>query len=372
MIIKGIKYMAPFLDNSGYAQASRDIIMSLHNAGIPLTLSPLSFEGARPDLGETGRVINSLIDKKIGYNIVLMQCTPEFWEARKEVDKVNVGYIFWETTKIHPDWETLINSNIDKLLVSCEWNKDVVKECGITVPVGVVPNGIDTSKIRKAKPFVVSGINEDTFVFYSIMQFTERKNPQDLLKAYWYAFQNNENVALVLKTYRNSYAESEKQIVRNLILSYKRDMPMSNHAKVHLIPNMLSNEEIHGLHVRGDCYVSLDRGEGFGLSPFAAGAFNKPIIVTGFGGVTEFAKPDNSYLIEYQLTPVSGMWWSPWYRGDQLWAEPNVIDAAEKMQHVFNNREEATNRGKLLGKNIKDNFNFEVISKRLLQELNEI
>jgi glycosyltransferase involved in cell wall biosynthesis len=346
--------------------------MTLYNAGIPLTLSPMSFEGARPQLGEAGKVINSLVNKSIDYNIVIIQSTPEFWDKKREDDKINVGFIFWETTKIHPDWEPLINTKVDKLLVSCEWNKEVVEECGITIPIGVVPNGIDTSKIEEIEPYVIKGVGKDAFIFYSIMQWTERKNPLALLKAYWYAFQKDENVALVLKTYRNNYSDSEKQVVRDSLIHIKKNMPMDSHAKIYLISDMLSNEEINGLHAIGDCYASLDRGEGFGLCPFAAGAFSKPIIVTGFGGVTEYAKPDNSYLVDYQLTPVSGMWWTPWYKGDQLWAQPSVLDGANKMRHVFNNREEAADKGKLLGKYIKEEFNFEVIGQRLIKELEDI
>jgi len=40
--------------------------------------------------------------------------------------------------------------------------------------------------------------------------------------------------------------------------------------------------------------------------PFTAGARGNPILVTGFGGTTEYAKEDNSYLVDYQLTPVFG------------------------------------------------------------------
>jgi hypothetical protein len=86
--------------------------------------------------------------------------------------------------------------------------------------------------------------------------------------------------------------------------------PMDNYPPIYLISHMLSNDEIVGLHKKGDCYFSTDRGEGFGLSPFTAGSCGNPIIVTGFGGSTEYAKPDNSYLIDYQLTPCSGMPWS--------------------------------------------------------------
>ena len=62
MEIQGIKYLAPIFDNSGYAEAARQYILALHKMGIPITLERISFEPARPDLGETGRILNSLVD----------------------------------------------------------------------------------------------------------------------------------------------------------------------------------------------------------------------------------------------------------------------------------------------------------------------
>jgi len=69
-----------------------------------------------------------------------------------------------------------------------------------------------------------------------------------------------------------------------------------------------------------------------------------PIVVTGFGGAVEYAKPDNSYPIKYVQTPVFGMPWSHWYRGDQCWAEPDVLHGAETMQHIYHNQDEAWKR----------------------------
>lgn len=310
MKITGIKYIAPMLDNSGYAQAARGNILALHELGVPLTLAPISFEAARPDLGKYGRVINSLINKNIEYNVVLIHTTPEFWEKNREEGKFNVGYTIWETTKLHPSWPKYINSGVDLCLVGCEWNRGVFTDSGVKVPIGVVPHGININEFNGVRPFQVSGVDKDTFMFYSIFQFTERKHPTALIKAFWHAFQNHENVALVMKTYRSDYSEPEKEAIRITISRLKKVTPMDNYPPIYLIPNMLSNDEILGLHARGDCYVSLDRGEGFGLSPFTAGAIGNPIIVTNFGGSTEYAKSDNSYLVNFVLTPVSGMPWS--------------------------------------------------------------
>jgi glycosyltransferase involved in cell wall biosynthesis len=372
MEIKGIRYTAPLLDNSGYAQAARGNILALHELGVPLTLNPISFEQAKPDLGKHGGLIQSLIDKDIDFNINLTHTTPEFWEKHAHRAATNVGYTIWETTKLHPKWPGYINNNVDMCLVGCEWNKEVFKDSGITVPIGVVPHGINVSDYDGIQPYRVKGVSDDTFMFYSIFQWTERKHPLAMIKAYWHAFQNNENVALVLKTYRSDYSEQEKEAIRTTIRRLKAVTPMDKYPPIYVIPNMLSNDEILGLHARGDCYVSLDRGEGFGLSPFAAGAAGNPIIVTGFGGATEYAKPDNSYLVDYNLTPVFGMPWSPWYRGDQLWAEPAVKHGSNLMKNVFENQEGAIARGKKLQESIKENFSWKRIGERIIENLESL
>ena len=372
MEIKGIKYIAPFLDNSGYAQAARGNILSLHKAGIPLTLDPISFEEARPDLGKTGKIIHSLIGKKIDYNIVIIHSTPEFWEQRKEQNKINVGYTIFETSKLHPDWPGYINDNVDKVLVGSEWNVEVFKSSGVKVPIGVVPHGISMSEFKDIKPFDVKGVHKDTFMFYNVFQWFERKNPIALIRAYWYAFQEDEDVALVLKTYRLNYSKQEKDAVRDTLKQFKQMVVMDKHPPIYLISDMLSREEILGLHSRGDCLVSLDRGEGFGLAGFEAGATGTPIIVTGFGGVTEYAKQDNSYLVGYSLAPVFGMPFSPWYRGDQLWAEPNIKHAVDLMRNVYENKTDAKRRGLVLRQHITDNFSWKKIGQKLIKELKDI
>jgi len=372
MEVKGIKYTAPMFDGSGYAQAARGNILALNSLGVPLTLNPISFEAARPDLGPDGKILTDLVGKDVDYNINIIHTTPEFWARHKEVDKVNVGYTIWETDRLHPSWQTYINSNVQKILVGSEWNVGVFKNSGVEVPIGVVPHGIEVSDFDDVEPYKVSGIADDAFVFYSIFQWTERKHPVALIKSYWYAFQNDENVALVLKVYRGNYEDREKNAIRSTVKRLKEVTPMDKYPKIYLILDMLSQEEMLGLHARGDCYVSLDRGEGFGLSPFAAGAAGNPIIITNFGGATEYAKEHNSYLVDYVLTPVSGMPWSPWYRGDQLWAEPNVLHGAELMRQVYNNPVEAKQKGVLLKKDIRENFSWEAIGKKIITELEKI
>jgi hypothetical protein len=61
-----------------------------------------------------------------------------------------------------------------------------------------------------------------------------------------------------------------------------------------------------------------------------------------------------------------------WYLGDQAWTEPNVIDAAEKMKYVFNNREEANVRAQRLMMKIKGSFNLDRVGQIMLDELQKL
>lgn len=315
-MLKGIRYVAPVGDSSGYAKASRENIMALYKLGVPLTVQSMSFEEARPDLGETGKIINSLINKNIEYDTVVLHSTPEFWGKYREDGKLNVGYTVWETTKLHDSWPKMINESVDACMVACDWNVEVFRDSGVTVPLFNVPHVISVEEFEKASEkihkYKINGIDDDTFVFYNINQFTERKNIVSLVKAYWSAFTKNENVALVLKTYRNNHSDQEKSIMREMMARLKAMCAMpegANFPPIYLILDVLSEDEIKALHMLGDCYVTLDRGEGFGISSATAGAVGNPLIATGFGGVNEYANKDNSYLVDYTEVAVSNMPW---------------------------------------------------------------
>lgn len=361
--------MAPFMDGSGYAEASRQYIKALHKLGIPLTLEQISFEPLRPGLGETGRLLTELTGKDIDYNIKIMHLTPEHYPRYKEPHVVNVGYSIWETSRLHPSWPDYINNNVQLAFVGCDWNVDVYKKSGVTVPLVKIPHGINVADFDEVEDFDLGGIEEDEYVFYSIFQWTERKHPLALIKAYWSEFRRHEKVVLVMKTYRSDYSEREKNAIRDTIIKMKKIMLFDDYPKIQLITDILSRDELLGLHKRGDCFVLFQRSEGFGLPHFEAAACGNPIITTGMGGNMEFTKPELSYLVDYTWTPVFGMPWCPWYRGDQWWAEPNIKHGAEQMRYVFEHQTEAREKGQLMQNYIKENFTWEKVAQMMIDAI---
>ena len=88
-----------------------------------------------------------------------------------------------------------------------------------------------------------------------------------------------------------------------------------------------------------DCYVSLHRSEGYGLTMAEAMALAKPVIATSYSGNLAFMTPDTSYLVPY--TPVSVENGAGPYPPGMEWAEPDIGEAARLMIHVFENQAEA-------------------------------
>jgi glycosyltransferase involved in cell wall biosynthesis len=141
---------------------------------------------------------------------------------------------------------------------------------------------------------------------------------------------------------------------------------------IYLILDMLSEDEMKGLHAKGDCYISLDRGEGFGLSTATAGAAGNPVIATGFGGATEYLKQDNSYLVDFVEVCCHGMPWSRWYILDQYWAQPSEKHASQLMKYVYENQAVAKVIGKKLQNSLDENLNWKVIGQKIIDGIQSL
>jgi len=117
-----------------------------------------------------------------------------------------------------------------------------------------------------------------------------------------------------------------------------------NRADIRIVDGYLSPVEKNTLTAHCDCYVSLHRSEGFGLTMAEAMALGRPVIATGYSGNLEFMNAGNSYLCGYAKTKV-GPERQP-YPPDSRWAEPDLGQAAALMRQVYTDRAEAAARGK--------------------------
>ena len=370
--MSGVKYIGPVFDGSGYAAAARNYVLSIYRKGYPITLAPISFETSRPDLGKDGEILMGLIDNNVDYTNVIVHSTPDLWANWTSADqnKYIIGYTVWETSKLHPIWADACNK-VQEVWLPCDWNMQVFKDSGVSVPLRKVPHAMDLPDLAAVPDFNLEGIGSDDYVFYSIFQWQERKNAYGLLSAYTSAFSGVENVVLVLKTYIRDHSADRDKVIR-LIKDFRNFVNLPQYPKMFVIVENLSNMGMLGLHKRGDCFVLLQRSEGWGLPHFEAAACGNPVITPGYGGQREFLNQDNSYLLDYTLTPVGGMSWSPYYRGDQYWCEPDIEGAINAMRDVYANRDEAKVKGRRARQLIGDNFTWDQIGDLIVQRLTQI
>ena len=79
-----------------------------------------------------------------------------------------------------------------------------------------------------------------------------------------------------------------------------------------------------------DCYVSLHRAEGYGLTLAEAMAAGRPVIGTAYSGNLEFMTDDTAVMVPYELVRVP-FGCDP-YPPTAHWAEPDIAAAAESMR----------------------------------------
>jgi glycosyltransferase involved in cell wall biosynthesis len=103
-----------------------------------------------------------------------------------------------------------------------------------------------------------------------------------------------------------------------------------------------------------DCYVSLHRAEGYGLTMAEAMAAGRAVIGTGYSGNLEFMTDDTAMLVPYELTPVP--FGCPPYPPTARWAAPDLDEAARAMRAVASDPSAAAAMGARARAHIARNF----------------
>ena len=249
-------------------------------------------------------------------------------------DRYTIGYWFWEMSKWRDDWLDGFN-HVDEVWVASEFTRACLAEVS-PVPVVVMP-----------LPFVLPeppplgrahfGLPEGRTIFlltFDVSSQTERKNPLGAIRAFRRAALPRETATLVLK-YTN--AEYDRDAVR-------RFHEEAEGLDVTMLDGYMSRSELTALMNVSDCYLSLHRGEGFGMTMGEAMMLGKPVIATNYSGNVDFMTPENSYLVDYRIVPLTKDY-GPYMRGF-VWADADVPQAAQFIREVALNRAAAVEKGR--------------------------
>jgi glycosyltransferase involved in cell wall biosynthesis len=243
--------------------------------------------------------------------------------------RYSIGVWFWELGYFPPSQHQAFHL-VDEVWVASPFVREAIA-AQTHKPVLVVPIPLEPPAIQ-ARTRAELGL-PDSFVFlfsFDFFSVMERKNPLGLVEAFCRAFGSGEGPTLVIKTINGERKPPALNKLRNAA---------SDRSDIRIVDGYVAPEERDALMAACDCYVSLHRSEGLGLTMAEAMSLGKPVIATGYSGNLAFMDADNSYLVRYTLGTVpEGC--DPYPQGVE-WAEPDLDHAAELMRRVYERPDEA-------------------------------
>ena len=367
-----IKYCGPAKDYSGYGEANRHDIAALVSAGFDVSVELMRHCLEISEFGELGAMVDELSVKTNDCEVKILHSTPNLYGRFIEPGKYNIGRVFWETDKLPPDFAKGAQL-CDEIWTGSEFNAQAIRNAGVTKPIFIIPEAIAIdNEIDNVKPFVVE--NADTFKFYSIFEWTERKNPRALIEAYFKQFSGVNGVSLTLKTYVDNFTPDKKSQIEQEVLNIKNELNLDEYPPIYLMLDLMDREQMYRFHRTFDCFVSTHRGEGWGIPQMEAMVSGNGIISTNCGGIHEYLTNNYDALLpECDLIPIVGnMRNAQWYRSDQNWADVNTDQVRSMMQWAFTNQAHFSTMGKRAKETVIEKFDIHVVGQIMKNRLASI
>jgi glycosyltransferase involved in cell wall biosynthesis len=319
----------------GYAQAlaaagvpTSTVSVPLHHLELPVELESGYGRHSFEDLVHEG-----------GHGFEIVAVNPD--ELPGLVQRLGDGYFQgprigiwgWETNSIPARWGAAFEL-IDEIWVYSRFMAENIGAAA-TVPVTALPPPVQRPQQPPAP--IRLGVPADSFMFLFVFDYlstVQRKNPVGLIEAFKRAFAPGEGPHLLLKTINGPLRPlAEEQVL----------WAADARPDIHVVDRSLSAAERDGLMAACDCYVSLHRSEGFGLTLAEAMAIGKPVIATAYSGNVDFMNAENSHLVDYELGRVGPE--CEIYPPEGEWAEPSAEHAAALMRRVHERPEESARLG---------------------------
>lgn len=357
----GVNLAGYFQVESGLGEGVRSTLRSLEAAAIPFVLNNCDFNSELH--GTDTNFTNFSADNPFPVNIVqinadsMVKFVNSFGRSYLK-NRYNIGFWLWEMLRFPREWFYAFDL-FDEIWTPSDFCVEAIAAAS-PVPVVKIPLSIASPQISLSRSD--AGLPAVKFVFLFVFDFCssyERKNPSAIIKAFLRAFgAENENVLLVVKSVNAELLPADAARMREAA---------GGAANIQFINKSMRRDEVNALLAHCDCYVSLHRAEGFGLTPAEAMFYGKPVIATNYSANTDFMNVNNSLPVKYSLKNVGQDF--GFFKKEDLWADADTEHAAELMRFVFENPSAAKRLGERAASDIKEFLSPSAVGQKIKNRL---
>jgi glycosyltransferase involved in cell wall biosynthesis len=348
---------------TGVGEACRGTLAALETAGVASALWPLD---GRID-GAPGAVAEGA-GQGLPYEVSLYHVNADMMETIQRrlprgftAGRHRIGYWFWELSHFPLVFAEAFH-HVDEVWAPTRFCLEAFQPIAPVKVRRVPPCVLPTEAVPADREAL--GLDPEAFLFFfafDAMSVPERKNPGGLLRAFSrVARQSRRPVHLLLKV---NHAEAEPAYVAQL-------QTLADLLPATLLTGTLSRQELNGLTAACDAYVALHRSEGLGLPLIEAMYLGKPVVATGYGGVTDFLDDATGFVVRHSLTALRRPQ-GP-YPAGAVWAEPDVEHAASLMLSLVKDPAAAAPKVEAARRRVHDLYGPEAAGRRLRCELARI
>lgn len=306
-----------------------------------------------------GKIPDSLYDCQISYTA--MKNFPMYLSSGTK-NRFGIWCYEWAGKNVLPNGFAKNYKHCDSLLAPSTFAKQVFMDSGVPESIiKVIPHGIDDSYFSKNSTIKLP-TNKKFKILANIAQNHLRKNISGLLEAYGKAFNNSDDVCLILKAKHKEVKMPFDISLEMCLKNFYQKYP--NHAEIKLFSEFIT--DMSDLYRSVDAVYTLSHCEGFYMPGQESIASGKIAIAPNWGGQLDFLNENNSLLIsgkEVRATPRSMYWES---KPNAMWFEPSIDDAVDKLRYAYQNYEILNQKVEQDKINIQKKYSWSSITKQIM------
>lgn len=300
-----LRLRAPVYGASGYAQAARHFALALaEQAPYPLRIEPLQWRSGF-DVQEEAATRQKLQALEVQHpprsDELLLHWSIASEFAGRQGCAQALGHCIFESNSLIQDFVRGCN-RMDGVIVPTTFHQQAFAAAGVSVPMGIVPEGVDCERFNPDGPRLKQVPERFTFLF--VAQLGYRKGFDLALRAFLELFAGHDDVQLLLRCYLKDGSPADLQEVANLIQLFRQQaLGGEQRGHVYLLENV-PDLHLPALYRSAHVLLAPFRGEGWGLPIVEALASTTPVIATHWGGPTAYLQPGLAQLLPYTLQPI--------------------------------------------------------------------